>query len=40
MEPPDIETAAAVFDIAMHPTQDAIAVGLIDGSLGLCVTTL
>lgn len=36
-EPQDIETKSAVFDIAFHPTQDVIAVGLIDGSLELCV---
>ena len=37
-EPADIETACAVFDLALHPVRDVIAIGLIDGTIELCAT--
>lgn len=36
-EPADIETACAVFDLALNPMHDSIAIGLIDGTIELYV---
>jgi hypothetical protein len=35
--PPDIKFPCSVFDVAFHPAQDIVAVGLVSGSLQLCV---
>ncbi len=37
-EPADIETTCAVFDLALSPTHDAVAIGLIDGTIELWVS--
>jgi len=34
-EPADIETSCAVFDLALNPMHDSIAIGLIDGTIEL-----